>query len=134
MIQDRYMLDTNTVSHLVRQQPKVVEHVVSMPMTMLCISAITAGELLFGLARLSTSSRLHRAVREFLERVEVLPWDIETAEHYAVMRAEQQRKGALFGPMDMLIAAHALAVGAVLVSSDRAFRRVVELRVEDWTI
>jgi len=71
----RYMLDTNTVSHLLRGHPVVAQRVVSVPMTALCISAITQGELLFGLARRPDAKQLHGAVREFLKRLDVLPWD-----------------------------------------------------------
>ncbi len=70
-----YMLDTNTVSHLIKAHPAVARRVVAAPMAALCISAITEGELLFGLAKRPDAHRLHRAVREFLRRVDVLPWN-----------------------------------------------------------
>ena len=69
----RYMLDTNTVSHLLRKQPAVMQRVVAAPITALCISAITQGELLFGLARRPGATALHDAVWQFLRRVDVLP-------------------------------------------------------------
>lgn len=130
----QYMLDTNTVSHLVRQQVMVVSHVISMPAAAMCISAITAGELLFGLAKQPESTRLHGAIQEFLQRVKVLPWDANAAEHYAVIRANLQRRGAALAPLDLLIAAHALASNAVLVTNDRSFRQVPDLSIEDWTM
>ena len=64
-----YMLDTNTVSHLLREHPVVTKRIVAVPMASLCISAITEGELLFGLAKRPTAKRLHVAVRQFLRRV-----------------------------------------------------------------
>lgn len=130
----RYMLDTNTVSQLLKGQPNVTQHVVSVPMTSLCISAITEGELLFGLAKRPDSKRLHAAVRELLKRVDVLPWDSVAAEHYGMVRANQERQGRVLGPLDQLIAAHALAVGAKLVTNDRAFGQVDGLQPEDWTL
>ena len=66
----RYMLDTNMVSHLIREKPPVVLRVVGLPMTSLCISTITEGELVFGLAKRPHATRLHRGVLEFLRRVE----------------------------------------------------------------
>ena len=66
-------------------------------------------------------------------RVEVLPWDSEAARHYANVRAALERAGASMGNLDLMIAAHALAAQAVLVTNDRAFGRLKELKIEDWT-
>jgi tRNA(fMet)-specific endonuclease VapC len=129
----RYMLDTNMVSHLLKQHPAVVRRVVGTPMASLCLSAITAGELLFGLAKRLDAIRLHRAVGELLLRVDVLPWDNGVAKRYGNMRADLVRAGKSLAPLDLLIAAHALSAGAVLVTNDGAFRQVSVLDVEDWT-
>jgi len=127
------MLDTNTVSHLIKEHPAVVRRVVAAPMASLCISAITEGELLFGLAKRPDAKRLHLAVRELLRRVDVLPWNTSVAERYGRVRADMARDGKVLAPLDLLIATHALAVGAVLVTNDRAFGQVAELQLEDWT-
>lgn len=127
----RYMLDTNTVSHLIKAHPAVTRRVVAAPMASLCISAITEGELLFGLAKRPEAKRLHAAVRELLLRLDVLPWN--SAGHYGMARAEMEGQGRTLAPLDLLIAAHALSVGAVLVTNDRAFRQVAGLQLEDWT-
>jgi len=129
----RYMLDTNTVSHLIKENPAVVKRIVAAPMASLCISAITEGELLFGLAKRPEAKRLHSAVREFLKRVDVLPWNTVVAERYGAVRAAMESKGKILSPLDLLIAAHALTVGAVLVTNDRAFSQVTDLHLEDWT-
>jgi len=129
----RYMLDTNTVSHLLKKHPDVTQRVVAVPMASLCISAITKGELLFGLAKRPDAKRLHAAVRELLKRVDVLPWDSATAERYGPVRADMERRGKILGPLDLLIATHALAEGTVLVTNDHAFGQVVGLHLEDWT-
>ena len=129
----RYMLDTNTVSHLIKVHPTVARHVVAAPMASLCVSAITEGELLFGLAKRSDAKRLHLAVGELLRRVDVLPWDSEIAERYGTVRADMERQGKILAPLDLLIATHALGVGAILVTNDRAFGQVADLHVEDWT-
>ncbi|MCF8177775.1 MAG: type II toxin-antitoxin system VapC family toxin [Sulfuritalea sp.] len=128
-----YMLDTNTVSHLIKAHPAVVRRVVAVPMASLRISAITEGELLFGLAKRPDAKRLHLAVREFLRRVDVLPWNTSAAERYGRVRADMARVGKALAPLDMLIATHALAVGAVLVTNDSAFGQVAELQLDDWT-
>jgi tRNA(fMet)-specific endonuclease VapC len=127
-----YMLDTNTVSHLIKAHPAVVQRVIAVPMAALCISAITEGELLFGLAKRPEAERLHLAVRQLLRRVDVLPWGGPIAQRYGRVRAELERRGKILAPLDLLIAAHALEVGAVLVTNDKAFGLVSDLAVEDW--
>jgi tRNA(fMet)-specific endonuclease VapC len=127
------MLDTNTVSHLVRGHAAVARRVVRVPMASLCISAITKGELLFGLAKRTGATRLHGVVSEFLRRVDVLPWDDDTADGYGPLRAALERHGRPLGPLDLLIAAHATRAGAVLVTSDGTFAQVANLTIEDWT-
>lgn len=127
------MLDTNTVSHLLRGHPMVVKRVVAKPIASLCVSAITVGELMFGLARRPEARRLHLAVNEFLRRVDVLAWDGGTADHYGALRAKLESVGRSLGPLDMLIASHAKSVGAILVSNDKAFVGVSGLKVQDWT-
>lgn len=129
----QYMLDTNTVSHLIKKHPAVSRRVVDVPMASLCISAITEGELLFGLAKRPDAKRLHTVVREFLLRVDALPWNSETAACYGTVRADMERQGKVLGSLDLLIAAHALHLGSVLVTNDRAFYQVADLHVEDWT-
>lgn len=127
------MLDTNTVSHLIKAHPAVARRVVAVPMASLCISSITEGELRFGLAKRPSAKQLHRIVEEFLRCVDVLPWDSVTAQRYGTVRAAMQRQGKNLGPLDLLIATHALAVGAVLVTNDQAFQQVADLHIEDWS-
>lgn len=129
----RYMLDTNTVSHLVKSHPSVSLRVTEVPMTALCISAITGGELMFGLAKVPDAKHLQQAVTELLRRVDVLPWDSAVMRRYGEMRAGLENHGRVLGPLDMLIAVHALETNSVLVTNDAAFSRVIGLTVEDWT-
>jgi tRNA(fMet)-specific endonuclease VapC len=130
----QYMLDTNTVSQLVKAHPVVARNVVAAPLASLCISSITEGELLFGLAKRPEAKRLHAVVKEFLRRVDVLPWDSTVAQRYGTIRADLERRGKTLAPLDLLIAAHALGAGATLVTNDRAFRQVAGLHLEDWTV
>jgi len=128
------MLDTNTISHLVRQHPTVARHMVAVPLASVCISAITAGELLYGLAKRPDAVRLQAAVTEFMRRIEILQWDFSTADRYGNLRAALDSTGRSLGSLDLLIGAHALAVGAVLVTNDRAFSQITQLQIEDWTV
>jgi tRNA(fMet)-specific endonuclease VapC len=128
------MLDTNTISSLIKKNPAVSRRIASFPMERLCLSVISEGELLYGLAKKPNARNLHLAVQEFLKRVDVLVWDTDVAEHYGVLRAELEGSGNVLGPLDMQIAAHASQLGAVLVTNDQAFQRIKKLKVEDWTV
>jgi tRNA(fMet)-specific endonuclease VapC len=129
----RYLLDTNMVSLALRGHPVVLSRLESVPMSGLCISAITEGELLFGLARRPEATRLRQLVRAFLLRVDALPWDSDVAGCYGEMRARLTIQGKIIASLDLLIAAHAFSVGAILVSNDQAFRQIDGLTLEDWS-
>jgi tRNA(fMet)-specific endonuclease VapC len=128
-----YLLDTNTVSHLLRGHPTVLERMTAVPMASLRISVITEAELLFGLARRPEALRLHALVAEFLRRVDVQAWDRDCAARYGALRAALGNSGKVLAPLDLLIAAQAQALGAVLVSGDQAFAHCEGLAWQDWT-
>ena len=129
-----YLLDTNTVSYLIKRHPQVTQHLLEVPMHSVCISAITAGELAFGLAKRPEALALKAAVDEFLRRVKVLPWDDAVAQTYGTLRAQLQSQGTSLAPLDMQIAAHAVHVNATLISSDKAFAKIAHLQTEDWSL
>ena len=127
-----YMLDTNMVSHIIKRQPQAIARLLEVPMHSVCISAVTAGELAFGLAKRPQALALREAVNEFLRRVEVMPWDAAVAQTYGTLRAALDKNGTPLAALDLQIAAHALHVNATLVSNDKAFAQVSGLAVEDW--
>jgi tRNA(fMet)-specific endonuclease VapC len=130
----RYLLDTNIASYVIKGNvPAVRRHIVKVPMAQLAISAVTEGELRYGVARRPDAARWRTIVDEFLLRMTILPWDSEAAQHYGQIRAALEREGQAMGNLDTMIGAHALAMGAVLVTNDRAFTRIEALKVEDWT-
>lgn len=128
------MLDTNTVSYLLRAHPMVARRAEAAPMASLCISAVTEGELQFGLARRPNAERLRRLVHELLLRLDVSAWTSATARCYGALRADLERIGKPLAPLDLLIAAHAVEQDAVLITNDRAFNAVEGLSLEDWTM
>jgi tRNA(fMet)-specific endonuclease VapC len=128
-----YLLDTNLASYVIKGSvPAVQRHIGRVPMAQLAISAVTEGELLYGVARRPEATRLHAIVKEFLLRVSIAPWDSDVARHYGTLRAAFERQGRPIGNLDMMIGAHALALGAVLVTNDQAFSRIKGLKIENW--
>lgn len=128
----RYLLDTNTASYVIKGSvPQVRARLMKVPMAEVGISVVTEAELRFGVAK-KQAARLAVAVEEFLLRVEILPWTSEAAKSYAQIRSEVEGSGEPMGNLDIMIAAHALAAEAVLVTHDRVFRRLKQLKIEDW--
>ena len=130
-----YMLDTNTASYIIKGEPAVIrERLRKVPMANVCVSAITEAELLRGVAKKPEAKHLPVVVKEFLLRVEILPWDSDAADAYAHLRTACENEGKPLGNMDMLIAAHSVAVGAILITNDKAFYNVEHhLMLEDWS-
>lgn len=129
----RHMLDTNAASRLIRNpSPADEARLTGASVPAACISAITEGELRFGLAKRPEAVRLAALVEAFLLRVEILPWESGAADRYGRLRAMLEAAGTPLDDLDTLIAAHALATDAVLVTSDKAFGRVPGLTTVDW--
>lgn len=131
------MLDTNTVSYILKGlSPAARTRLTSLDQEeVACISSITEGELWYGLTRVGASKRRRQALGDFLGRLQVLPWGRGEAAAYGAVRAKQEALGKPLGPLDTQIAAHAVAAGAVLVSSDAAFRRAAGLPgLENWAV
>lgn len=127
------MLDTNIVSDLVRNpQGAVTQHIIKVGSEAVCISIITAAELRYGCAR-KGSARLLANVEALLGSIQVLAFDVPADAEYGWIRADLEVAGKPIGPNDLLIAAHAHALGAVLVTANTSeFSRVRSLKVENW--
>jgi tRNA(fMet)-specific endonuclease VapC len=130
----RFLLDTNIASYLIKRTfPGLTERVRHMPKGSYAISSISEAEMRLGAARKPTEAKIHPLVAEFLNEIEIEPWDSKCAKIYARLVVELERKGEPLSNFDAMIAAHALAHDFVLVTHDYAFPRVAELKVEDWT-
>ncbi len=129
-----YMLDTNICIYLIkRDPPQVLQRVEEHDPGDIWVSAITVSELEYGIAKGSRPDEARSALEKFLASFGTLPYDDRAAEAYGLLRAELERRGQTIGPLDLLIAAHALALGCTLVTHNtREFRRVPALAVEDW--
>jgi tRNA(fMet)-specific endonuclease VapC len=128
-----YLLDTSIISDLVRNPQSVAaQRVMVCQPTDLCTSIIVAAELRYGVLRRG-SPRLTEAVEAVLARLSIRALETPADAHYAVIRRALEQTGSLIGQNDMLIAAHALALDAELVTDNsREFERVAGLRVENW--
>ena len=131
----RFMLDTDTCSSIMkRSHQAVLDRLQSLPVGDVCISVVTRAELLYGVE--VSPKRVHdaAALAAFLPYVEVLDFTSDAAVHYAEIRADLKRRGALIGANDLFIAAHARATGLTLVTNNSAeFGRVKDLSIENWT-
>jgi tRNA(fMet)-specific endonuclease VapC len=129
----RYLLDTNTASYVIKgTAPHLRERLLRVPTSNVAISSVTEAELRFGVQRVPVPTRLKAAVEEFLRFIDIKAWDSEAAQSYAEIRASVEAQGHPMGNLDLMIAAHASALGCVLVTSDRVFRWVTVLNTEDW--
>lgn len=129
-----YLLDTDISSYIIRRRPaKVRDRFRALGSDGLAISVITEAELRYGAARDQARPEILADVEDFLARLAVREWDRAAALHYAEMRAHVERAGKPVGNMDLLIAAHARSLGAVLVTNNqRHFRHLPGLEVENW--
>jgi tRNA(fMet)-specific endonuclease VapC len=128
-----FMLDTDSVSFALRGHGNVGAELTQHRRSELCVSAITVAELRFG-ADKRQSRKIHRAIETFLTGMLVSPFDEVAATRFGVVAAELVRQGTLIGQMDTLIAAHALSIGATLVTNNQKhFSKVHDLKIENWT-
>jgi tRNA(fMet)-specific endonuclease VapC len=129
----RYLLDTNIVSDLIRNpQGKAARRIARAGEDAICTSIIVAAELRYGCAK-ANSARLTKAVEDLLGEIEVLSFEAPADADYGGIRAALEAAGTPIGSNDMLIAAHARVLGAVVVTANEAeFKRVRGLKVENW--
>ncbi|YBV97836.1 type II toxin-antitoxin system VapC family toxin [Phyllobacteriaceae bacterium JZ32] len=128
-----YMLDTNIVSELARNpHGPVAKRIAEIGPDAVCVSIITAAKLRYGCAR-KKSPKLLAQIEAILGSISVLPLDVPADAEYGAIRAELESAGKPIGPNDLFIAAHAHAVGAVLVTANTGeFMRIRALRLENW--
>ena len=130
----KYLLDTNVcVDYLNGRFPKVVKRIQASSPQDLCLSSIAVAELRYGAEKSTHKQRNHERLDLFLGEVQCVDFDARAALVYGRLRTSLERRGAVIGPYDLQIAAHAVALGVALVSDNvREFRRVSGLRVENW--
>jgi tRNA(fMet)-specific endonuclease VapC len=129
-----YLLDTNAcVDYLTGRFPNVVSRIKGSSPDEICSSSIVVAELRYGADKSARRRRNHRLLDTLTSEIHIHDFDVAAAGSYGKIRASLEKKGKLIGPNDMLIAAHALSLGLVLVTDNvREFRRVKGLKVENW--
>ena len=128
----RYLLDSDTVSYLVRKVPSVVESAVRAGISNLCLSTITELEIRTGLA-IKNDPKLFLSVSEVLGQLETIPFDSAAANDAAKVRAFLRAVGKPSGNLDPLLAGHAISLGAVLVTNNTThFVNVPGLMLDNW--
>lgn len=130
-----YLLDTNICIYLIKQKPPLLLKKLKAALPMgVGISSVTLAELEYGVQKSAQIERNSMNLLRFLTVFEILPFDESAARTYGIIRAQLERKGKLIGGMDILIGAHALAIGAALVTNNtREFERIDGLQIANWT-
>jgi tRNA(fMet)-specific endonuclease VapC len=131
-----YLLDTNIASYIIKSRsPQIGRRLSAMPPSQVAVSSVTRAELLYGLERLPGSHPLHGTVMQFLAIIRILAWESAAADWYADIRHQVVTAGQPIGEMDMMIAAHAVAMEATLITNNtRHYERIqAPLRLENWT-
>lgn len=130
----KVMLDTNICIYIIKRNPSsVVEKLVALPSDEVGLSVVTVCELRFGAAKSAHPERNHSALDKFLSPFEIALFDEPASRTYGVIRSSLERQGEPIGPLDTLIAAHAVSLNARLVTNNaKEFQRVAGLKLENW--
>lgn len=130
----KYMLDTNICIGLIRQKSqKLIRRITRCEPGEVGVSSITIAELAFGANKSNQIEQNLSALEQFLLPIEIADFDQQASAVYGALRAYLEREGKVIGAMDMLIGAHALSLGAILVTNNvDEFQRIPKLKVEDW--
>jgi tRNA(fMet)-specific endonuclease VapC len=131
----KYMLDTNICIYLIKKRPtEVINRFKHFSVGDICISSVTLAELTYGVEKSQHRQKNRVALEGFLLPLEVMHFDQQAAFSYGRIRTYLEKKGTPIGPLDLMIAAHAQSLKAILVTNNKKeFLRVPEVEIEDWT-
>ena len=129
-----YMLDTNTCIYIIKHKPSnVIKRFKESRISDVGISSITLSELVYGAVKSSKPEQNHLALAQFVASLEIPEYSDEASQHYGDLRFHLDKQGTPIGALDMLIAAHDLSLGCILVTNnEKEFNRVPHLKVENW--
>jgi tRNA(fMet)-specific endonuclease VapC len=128
------MLDTNICIYIIKKKPVyAIKRFRKARISNIGISSITLSELVYGAVKSSNPEQNHLALAQFVAPLEILSYDHKASHYYGDIRYHLEKKGTPIGALDMLIAAHALSAGCILVTNnEREFHRVPDLKIENW--
>ena len=130
----KYLIDTNICIYIMNKRPAaVIKKFKQFELSKIGISTITVSELQYGVAKSTHRKKNEVRLAEFLAPLEILTYDEMAASVYGDIRYQLEKHGQPIGPLDLLIAAHAISKGLVLITNnDREFKRIEKLQVESW--
>jgi tRNA(fMet)-specific endonuclease VapC len=129
------MLDTDICIYLIKgTSQKLIRKLESFDYEEIALSTITAAELERGVEKSRFIENNKKALKKCLAPFKIIPFDFDAAKKFGKISAELEKKGEIIGPCDILIAAHALSLGATLITNNTGeFKRVTGLIVENWS-
>lgn len=129
-----FLIDTNICIHIMNDHPpEVIQKFREIGVGNICISSITVSELRYGACKSRQIKKNLKRIDEFLSPFEIISYDESAANHYGEIRSQLEKRGNVIGPLDMLIAAHALSENLTLITNnEKEFKRVKSLEVENW--
>lgn len=132
----KFLIDTNICIYLMNNRSsELIQKFKSIEIGQIGISSITISELYYGMAKSWNQGSNQKRLEEFLVPFEILAYDEIASKHYGEIRYDLEKRGEVIGPLDLLIAAHALSRDLVLVTNnEKKFQRIQQLKVENWSI
>lgn len=129
-----YLIDTNICIYIMNKRPlEVIQRFKHFEIGQIGISSITVSELNYGVAKSQKKKQNAKRLEEFLTPFKILPYDENASRYYGIIRSELESQGNVIGPLDMLIAAHAISENLILVTNnEKEFQRIKSLKVENW--
>jgi tRNA(fMet)-specific endonuclease VapC len=129
-----FLIDTNICIYIMNKRPpEVILKFKNKEVGQIAISSITVSELQYGVSKSKYREQNLKRLEEFLTPFQILPYDEHASKFYGEIRSQLENKGTIIGPLDLLIAAHALSQNLVLVTNnEKEFKRIPYLKVENW--
>ena len=130
----KYMLDTNICIYLIKRQPReVIDKFKGIALGEISVSTVTVAEMMYGVGKSQYKEKNQTALQAFFAPLEIVDFDFTAAQQFGVIRAYLEETGRSIGAYDLMIAAHALSLGLVLVTNnEQEFQRITDLMVENW--
>ncbi len=129
-----FLIDTNICIYIMNEKPiKVIQKFKDTEIGQIGISSITVSELYYGVSKSKFPKKNATRLEEFLTPFEILPYTENASRFYGEIRAQLESQGSIIGPLDLLIAAHAMSNDLVLITNnEKEFRRIDSLKIENW--